>query len=169
MRGPGPRQMAGGQVPGGHRNYQNRPGGPMRQGNRGYNNQMNNNYKGAPPMHNQTPQVQNQHQMVNQMQVNPAMMNQQPVMAPQHQQPPQVNAQMSVEQRYLLSCQQIIYAVVPENPSYKEQVGTIFFDYIKHIAGPDKAPKVTGMLIDLPIDDIKMIMQDWSLLQTRVQ
>ena len=74
-----------------------------------------------------------------------------------------------MEQRYLLACQQIIYAVVPENPNYKEQVGTVIFDYIKSIAGPTMAPKVTGMLIDLPVDDIKLIMQDWSLLQTRVQ
>lgn len=71
---------------------------------------------------------------------------------------------MTLEQRYLIACQQLIYAVVPENPNYKEQVGTCFFDFIKQIAGPDKAPKVTGMLIDLPIDDIKLIMQDFGLL-----
>ena len=71
---------------------------------------------------------------------------------------------MSVEQRFLLACQQIIYAVVPENPNYKEQVGTVIFDFIKQITGPEMAPKVTGMLIDLHIEDIKLIMQDWSLL-----
>jgi len=97
------------------------------------------------------------------------MMNQQPQPQPQQPQQPQVSPQMSVEQRFLLACQQIIYAVVPENPNYKEQVGTVIFDFIKQIAGPEMAPKVTGMLIDLPIEDIKLIMQDWSLLQTRVQ
>lgn len=74
---------------------------------------------------------------------------------------------MGIEQRYLMSCHQILTAVVPENPNYKEQVGTVLFEYIQHLIG-NKAPKVTGMLIDLPIDDIKMIMQDWSLLNTRV-
>ena len=76
--------------------------------------------------------------------------------------------QMTIEQRYLYACHQILAAVVPENVNYKDQVGTVLYDFITHIVGP-KAPKVTGMLIDLPIDDIKLIMQDWSLLQTRVQ
>ena len=99
------------------------------------------------------------------------MNNQQPMMAQgaPHQQPPQVSQQMTIEQRYLVSCSQLIFAVVPENPQYKEQVGTLLFDYIKHISGNEMAPKITGMLIDLPIEDIKMIMQDWGLLQTRVQ
>ena len=42
------------------------------------------------------------------------------------------------------------------------------YEHINVLVGA-KAPKVTGMLIDLPIEDIKLIMQDWSLLQTRVQ
>jgi hypothetical protein len=29
-------------------------------------------------------------------------------------------SQMSIEQRYLLACQQIFPAVVPENPNYKD-------------------------------------------------
>jgi len=77
-------------------------------------------------------------------------------------------SQMSIEQRYLLACQQIFPAVVPENPNYKDQVGTVLYEHINTLVGA-KAPKVTGMLIDLPIEDIKLIMQDWSLLQTRVQ
>ena len=44
----------------------------------------------------------------------------------------------------------------------------MLYEHINGLVGP-KAPKVTGMLIDLPIEDIKLIMQDWSLLQTRVQ
>jgi hypothetical protein len=82
------------------------------------------------------------------------------------QAPPQQN--LSIDQRYLVSCHQILAAIVPENPNYKDQVGTVLFEYIQQLIGA-KAPKVTGMLIDLPIDDIKMIMQDWSLLNTRVQ
>ena len=57
---------------------------------------------------------------------------------------------------------------MPENPNYKDQVGTVLYEHINTLVG-QKAPKVTGMLIDLPIEDIKLIMQDWSLLQTRVQ
>jgi len=44
----------------------------------------------------------------------------------------------------------------------------VLYEHITGLVGA-KAPKVTGMLIDLPIEDIKLIMQDWSLLQTRVQ
>ena len=75
---------------------------------------------------------------------------------------------MSIDQRYLITCDSIINAVVPENPNYKDQVGTILYEYIQQIVGP-KAPKVTGMIIDLPIIDIKLIMQDWELFNTRVQ
>lgn len=57
---------------------------------------------------------------------------------------------------------------MPENPNYKEQVGTVLYEYIHQIVG-NKAPKVTGMLIDLPIEDIKHVMQDYSLLNTRIQ
>ena len=94
------------------------------------------------------------------------------IMQQQMQQPiqqvPQPQPQMSQEQRYLMACHQIIPAVVPENPNYKDQVGTVLYEHINTLVG-GKAPKVTGMLIDLPIEDIKLIMQDWSLLQTRVQ
>jgi hypothetical protein len=76
---------------------------------------------------------------------------------------------MSMQDRYLYSCHQILPAIVPENPNYRTQVGTIFYEFIDLLIGAERAPKVTGMLIDLPIDDIKLIMQDWSLLQTRVQ
>ena len=84
--------------------------------------------------------------------------------APQQQQP-----QMSLDNRYLYSCHQILPAIVAENPNYRTQVGTIFYEFIDALIGAEKAPKVTGMLIELPIEDIKLIMQDFSLLQTRVQ
>ena len=113
----------------------------------------------------QNPQMNAQMQMApNGMMGQPNMMAGQPQPAAQ----PQVNQQLSFEQRYLLACSNLIYAVVPENPAYREQVGTVFFEYIKQLVGQTKAPKVTGMLIDLPIDDIKNIMQDFNLLQTRV-
>ena len=106
------------------------------------------------------------------MGMNPQMMQQQ---MQQQMHPQQMQQQMAaqaqnlpIDQRYLQSCHQILAAIVPENPNYKDQVGTVLFEYIQQLIG-SKAPKVTGMLIDLPIDDIKLIMQDWSLLNTRVQ
>merc|ERR1719389_190777 len=154
--------------PGGHRQqYGNKPGAGMRPNNqnprgygqnpRGPGGHMNNmNASGA-------------------MQVNPAAaagMN--PAMNPgmasnpaAHMQQVQ-SQQMTMEQRYLLACHQIINAVTPENPNYKDQVGTVLYEYITALVGP-KAPKVTGMIIDLPVEDIRRVMQDWTLLSTRVQ
>ena len=76
--------------------------------------------------------------------------------------------QMSIDKRYLIDCHSIISAVVPENLKYKDEVGTVLYQYIHDIVGGTKAPYVTGMLIDLPIEDIKLIMQDWLLFNTRV-
>jgi len=47
-------------------------------------------------------------------------------------------------------------------------VGTLLLDYVREVAG-DRAPKITTMIIDLPIEDLQMIMQDWQLFNTRVQ
>ena len=62
---------------------------------------------------------------------------------------------------------QILTDVVPENPNYEELIGNFFFEFIRPLIG-DKATKVTVMLINMPIYDIRMIIQDWSLLMTRV-
>ena len=42
---------------------------------------------------------------------------------------------MSKEERYLLACQQIFPAVVAENPNYKDQVGTVLYNYISSLVG----------------------------------
>ena len=75
---------------------------------------------------------------------------------------------MDIDQHYLMTCKSIIDKVVPENPKYKDLVSFYLDDYIYKIVGP-KAPKVTAMIIDLPIEDIKLMMQDWSLFNTRIQ
>ena len=167
-----------GNAPGGHRGYQGgKPGGPggMRPGgNRSYQGgnpmqQRGAPMHGGPQMNGSQPPMGGQ----NNMQMNPAaaQMNQQQQMMQQQQivQQQQQMQQMTIEQRYLMTCNAIIHAMVPENPNYKEQVGTTLYEYIAQLVGTTKAPKVTGMLIDLPIEDIKLIMQDFSLLQTRVQ
>ena len=56
---------------------------------------------------------------------------------------------------------------MPENLNYKYQVGVVLSEHIGIFAGA-RTPKVTGMLIDLSIEDVKLIMQDYSLLQNRV-
>ena len=44
----------------------------------------------------------------------------------------------------------------------------LLVELIQQFVGP-KANKVTGMLIDLPIEDLKLVMQDFSLFNTRIQ
>ena len=77
---------------------------------------------------------------------------------------------MNIDKRYLMTCHNIINCVVPENPYYKDQVGMALYEYIQQIVGVgQKAVMVTSKIIELPIEDIKLIMQDWSLLNTRIQ
>jgi hypothetical protein len=45
-------------------------------------------------------------------------------------------------------------AVVDENPNYREQVGTVLYEFVGQLVGSEKAPKITGMLIDLPIAEV---------------
>ena len=41
-----------------------------------------------------------------------------------------VAPEVPIDQRYLASCLPILHAIVPENPIYKEQVGTALYDYV---------------------------------------
>ena len=83
-------------------------------------------------------------------------------------QQPQPPAQMSIGDRYLNQCQQILPTVTDDNPSYKADVGQIFYKYTEELIGAEGTPKIIGMLLDMPIDDTRLIMQDFSLFQSRV-
>ena len=52
-------------------------------------------------------------------------------------------------------------------PNYKQTVGGIIFESVQKMVG-DYAPKVTGMLIDLPVPEIKKYMVDFDLFLSRV-
>jgi len=76
---------------------------------------------------------------------------------------------MTTQQKYLSQSMALIASVQEKNPYMKEQVGHLIFDYVQMIVGQDKAPKITGMLIELPIPQIKQYMQSFEALQQRVQ
>lgn len=59
-------------------------------------------------------------------------------------------------------------AVVPENPNYKSIVGEFIYEYVEKFVGDVRAPKITGMLIDLPIDEIKGYLYDFSRLYQKI-
>jgi hypothetical protein len=64
----------------------------------------------------------------------------------------------------------LIYAAIVEmNPSYKQTVGSCIFEFVTKIVGPQFAPKITGMLIDLPIAEIQRYCTNFDLFQQRVQ
>ena len=83
----------------------------------------------------------------------------------QNQSQPQ--AQLTIDQKFVMTTNVILPAIIPDNPNYKDQVGTVLYEFVNQLVGL-KAPKITGMLIDLPINDIQLIMQNYELFKTRV-
>ena len=70
---------------------------------------------------------------------------------------------------YLRFGQILTSAVTPHNPNYKQQVGDFIYDYVENIVGEEKAPKITGMLINIHFDEIKLYLVDFNRLQLKIQ
>ena len=60
-------------------------------------------------------------------------------------------------------------AVVPQNPNLKNQIGEFVYEYVEQMIGEERTPKITGMLIDLPLDQIRAYLFDYNKLATKVQ
>jgi len=86
------------------------------------------------------------------------------------QQPQQQMVQgNSIQQRYLASTTKYIPALHPNNPHLKQQVGGCIYEFVKSlVSDDDKAPKITGKLIELPLDQIKEFMIDWNVFEKKV-
>ena len=56
----------------------------------------------------------------------------------------------------------LLGAVNDLNPNYKQTVGGAIFDSVQKLVN-DYAPKVTGMLIDLPVPEIQKYMVNFDL------
>jgi hypothetical protein len=76
---------------------------------------------------------------------------------------------MTINQAYLMKSMQILPAADPRNPNLKAQVGEVIYEFVEKIAGEDKAPKITGMLIDLPIEEIRGYLADYAKLEEKVR
>ena len=48
-------------------------------------------------------------------------------------------------------------------------MGSTIFDFVVQLVGPERAPKITGMLIELPVQQIKQFMSSYEALQHKVQ
>lgn len=182
----------GGQRGGGRPYQNNRGGGGQYGGNQGQHHGGNRDFG-----NNQMPGVHQQRQQMggnnmgmgqqNQYGGNNMGMPQQP--QTQMPQPPQASNTMgggmpqpmqqntmgggmgqapSRKVNYEQQAQRLIPACVENNPHLQEQVGQCIFDYIHQLVGPEQAPKITGMLIDLPIPQQKQFLMSYENLQTKV-
>ena len=71
-------------------------------------------------------------------------------------------------QNYLVRTQKLLPAVDERNPHLKGQVGECIYDFIVEMIGAELAPKITGMLIDLPVNQIKQYLQSYDALSMKV-
>ena len=62
----------------------------------------------------------------------------------------------------------MIPAVVPQNQNLREMVGTFIYDYVEKFVGENFAPKVTGMLLDMPLNEIKEYLYDFTKLHQKI-
>jgi hypothetical protein len=107
--------------------------------------------------------------MMMQQQMRPPMMQGLPPQgAPmmQGQVPPQ-NIPPEI-QEYLIEGNKILPAVVPANPNYKNQVGEFIYEHVERFVGEELAPKVTGMLIDMPQAEIQGYLVDFNRLRFKI-
>lgn len=94
------------------------------------------------------------------------------MMPPQQQMmaPPPAQQQLSIAQQYTSQTAPLMALVTESNPSYKQRVGELIFKYISggQLAPPDRIPKITGMLIALPVDEVKQFMSNYDNLKKMV-
>lgn len=149
------------QQPQPHQNDMRR--GPKMQGN---------NQGGRKPHPNMHQRQMGNPQMMTGQGMNPQMMPRampQPNMPqPPQMMPQQMQQQMTPQAKYMQQAMMILPAVKENNPYLKDQMGHFIFDYVQMLVGQEKAPKITGMLIELPIDQIKQYLQSFQALQQRV-
>jgi len=73
--------------------------------------------------------------------------------------------------KYMQDAQRLLPSVSEKNKHLKNQVGQLIFPYIQTMLGPNaqaRVPKITGMLIELPLDQIKMYMMSFDNLAAKV-
>ena len=101
-----------------------------------------------------------------------------PPQAPMAQMPPQPGmpgipqgapGQAPIVMQYLQVCGRLLPSVQEKNPYLKEKVGEAIFPFIRNMVGNERAPKITGMLIELPVEQIKAYMSNFDNLHCKVK
>jgi len=75
---------------------------------------------------------------------------------------------MTPQQKYLMVTQKLLPSVTERNVYLKDQVGQAIYEFVSMMVPADRAPKITGMLIELPIDQIKVYMSSLEALRAKV-
>jgi RNA recognition motif-containing protein len=70
--------------------------------------------------------------------------------------------------RFAQTCSPIIPGINESNPAARDLVGEKVYEFVIQIAGEDLAPKITGMLIDLPSEEIREFLADFGKFQNKV-
>ena len=158
---------------------------------RGPNNFRNNHRQQNPAYTNMNPRQRVPNQNYNQQPggmpqpvMRPQMPMQQPGMQtmPKAMQPPPMQQPgmppvggpagmpqpMTEAQIFVRSMEAVVPGVVAENAQYKELVGENIYKFVEKQIGPDSAPKVTGMLIDVPMDEIIEYLTDFEKFKVKV-
>lgn len=56
----------------------------------------------------------------------------------------------------------IVPSVKADNPHLKQSVGNAIFDFVTKLKGSALAPKITGMLIDLPLEETQHFLSNYA-------
>lgn len=75
---------------------------------------------------------------------------------------------LTVPQKFVFQVSKLMPAIVESNPYVKEQVGTLIYEYVVDIIGNQKAPKITGMLIELPVSQILLFLYSYETFKMKV-
>lgn len=77
-----------------------------------------------------------------------------PMPYPPHQNP-NMRGSNNYAYQYQLKAAQLLPSILPNNRQYKQKVGELIYPYIAKMAPIDRAPRLTGMLIELPIEQVR--------------
>ena len=56
-------------------------------------------------------------------------------------------------EKYVKACEKLLPEMEKEKSVYMEKIGNVLYEFVGQLVGPEK-PKITGMIIDLPKEDL---------------
>mmetsp|Transcript_5466 Transcript_5466/g.9252 ORF Transcript_5466/g.9252 Transcript_5466/m.9252 type:complete len:112 (-) Transcript_5466:42-377(-) len=86
--------------------------------------------------------------------------------APQPPMPmmPMPAQQMTPAQEYHAKAMQILPSIQPNNKVYKRPVGELIYPFLSKMVPAENVPRLTGMLIELPIEQVREFLSSFQVL-----